>query len=125
MPGFDGTGPIGYGSRTGGGFGFCPPGTDPSLSRGIYGVGRGGYPRGGGRGRAWGGGRGWGWRSYPSAAVPASYPPYPPASGTPYGPVPGDEAAFLREQAKGLQTELDAVSKRIEELEGQKPNEQD
>jgi len=26
MPGFDGTGPLGRGPMTGGGFGYCPPG---------------------------------------------------------------------------------------------------
>ena len=97
MPGFDGTGPMGMGPRTGGGRGFCPPvaGYAPyggySYSAypyggypysgypfggqpyGFYpyggypfafGVGRGGFPRGGGRGRAFGGGRGrsrWWW----------------------------------------------------------------
>ncbi|MFC1800113.1 DUF5320 domain-containing protein [Candidatus Eisenbacteria bacterium] len=62
MPGFDGTGPAGLGSKTGGGFGYCSPGADPrpvGSPRGmVYGVGRGGIPRGGGRGRAFGGGRG-------------------------------------------------------------------
>ena len=64
MPAFDGTGPVGMGPRTGRGMGFCwPGGVSPFRGGGFYGVGRGGFPRGGGRGRAWGGGRGWGWRS--------------------------------------------------------------
>ena len=85
MPGFDGTGPMGMGPRTGGGRGFCPPGIGTAPYGGNFyganpyyggypyggnpygygvgfGVGRGGFPRGGGRGRAFGGGRGrWGW----------------------------------------------------------------
>ena len=56
MPGFDGTGPLGQGARTGGGFGYCPPvaGAVPVNygSRTVYGAGRGGFPLGGGRGRA-------------------------------------------------------------------------
>ena len=60
MPGFDRTGPLGRGPRTGGGFGFCPPnsGTYAYGTPVVYGVGRGGLPRGGGRGFAFGGGRG-------------------------------------------------------------------
>lgn len=113
MPAYDGTGPMGSGPRTGGGFGFCPPGSGPFFSRGLYGAGRGGFPRGGGRGRAWGGGRGRGWTGYPDAGIT---PPYPPPSG----PAAADEESFLREQAKGLQSELEAVRKRLEELEGRK-----
>jgi len=81
MPGFDGTGPAGQGPRTGGGRGFCSSGVNPTpfrtspyggFPRGWYypqgypyasgvGVGRGGFPRGGGRGRSFGGGRGRRW----------------------------------------------------------------
>jgi hypothetical protein len=81
MPGFDGTGPLGRGSRTGWGLGRCPPpvsneeqaagqaapaagpaGQVPPYAPGpffrqgyggmgpVYGVGRGGIPRGCGRG---------------------------------------------------------------------------
>ncbi|HUU74540.1 MAG TPA: DUF5320 domain-containing protein [Methanoregulaceae archaeon] len=78
MPGFNGTGPMGRGSRSGRGYGYCLPtratdsientendeGTEvpqqKTLSHeavGIYGVGRGGIPRGCGRGFC-GGGRG-------------------------------------------------------------------
>ncbi len=55
MPRFDGTGPLGQGSKTGRGLGYCnPANTDENL---IYGVGRGGIPYGGGQGRMFGGGR--------------------------------------------------------------------
>ena len=76
MPGFDGTGPRGAGPMTGGARGFCQPERGPAPHGGNSsserysccpcpfdvprGVGRGGLPRGGGRGRAFGGGRG-GW----------------------------------------------------------------
>ncbi len=114
MPRFDGTGPMGFGPRSGGGFGYCPPsaGAGPVYGGGgysDYGVGRGGYPRGGGRGRAWGGGRGQGY-GYP--AYPG-YPPPPPA----WGPPPGEEIDFLRSQEQGLREELDAIRSRIEQLE--------
>lgn len=55
MPGFDRTGPRGQGPRTGGGRGYCGP--DPNPGAPLRGVGRGGVPWGGGRGRCWGGGR--------------------------------------------------------------------
>ncbi len=85
MPGFNGTGPMGQGPMTGGGRGFCAmpsyrgygpygygmgaPYYPPSGAYGgypfhgrpfygpVYGVGRGGFPWGGGRGRCFGGGR--------------------------------------------------------------------
>jgi hypothetical protein len=87
MPGFDGTGPRGEGPMTGGGRGFCARpagygaygtagrwypaygygapygyGSTGYWGRPVYGVGRGGIPYGGGRGRAFGGGHGRGWR---------------------------------------------------------------
>lgn len=117
MPGFDGTGPIGAGPQTGGGFGYCPPNGGPAYSGGaypIYGVGRGGYPRGGGRGRAWGGGRGQG-MGYNYPPLPAYGPGYPaPPVG---GPSPGEELEFLRVQEKGIREELESIRDRISELE--------
>jgi hypothetical protein len=87
MPGFDGTGPRGMGPMTGGGRGFCArslgtygpaycygmgyvpfpghgsyPRFRPQLAGPMFGLGRGGMPYGGGRGRVFGGGRGF-WRS--------------------------------------------------------------
>jgi hypothetical protein len=77
MPGFDGTGPMGQGSMTGGGRGFCampyggyrpygygfqtpyyPPKGMYPFHGSVLGAGRGGLPWGGGRGRVFGGGRG-------------------------------------------------------------------
>ncbi|HZD43905.1 MAG TPA: DUF5320 domain-containing protein [Methanomicrobiales archaeon] len=72
MPGFDRTGPRGMGPRTGRGRGFCYPApttekdssaqesTEQSTEQPLYGLGRGGLPRGCGRG--FGGGRGRCWR---------------------------------------------------------------
>ncbi len=115
MPGFDGTGPMGMGPRTGGGFGFCPPGTGPApagYAPGVvYGVGRGGIPRGGGRGRAFGGGRGrWWWARSPYAAPPyAAAVPYPTAA-------PLDEKAFLENQVMYLEQQLTAIRDRLAEI---------
>lgn len=72
MPGMDQTGPLGEGPMSGGGFGRCNP-DEGNRSFGHYGVGRGGRPRGGGRGRCFGGGRGRGfgfgrhWTESPAA----------------------------------------------------------
>ncbi len=49
MPGYDRTGPRGEGPMTGGGFGKCASGKTDSDR--LLGQGRGGAPRGGGRGR--------------------------------------------------------------------------
>ncbi|MBN2052797.1 DUF5320 domain-containing protein [Candidatus Woesearchaeota archaeon] len=56
MPGYDGTGPRGEGSRTGRGMGYCRPTGGAGYA--PRGAGRGSAPYGGGRGRAFGGGRG-------------------------------------------------------------------
>ncbi len=79
MPGQDGTGPMGNGPRTGRGMGRCRPLTSrksgqadqttdrpetemesmtPEGDEVMFGVGRGGRPYGGGRGRCFGGGGG-------------------------------------------------------------------
>ena len=62
MPGYNRKGPAGEGPMTGRGEGYCKPGTQQSEPNAgeqpIYGLGRGGLPRGGGRGFGFGGGRG-------------------------------------------------------------------
>jgi len=65
MPGGDRTGPMGWGPMTGRAAGYCagypvPGYLNPIPGRGWFGVGRGGFPRGGGRGRTFGGGFGFG-----------------------------------------------------------------
>ena len=115
MPGFDGTGPMGQGPRTGGGFGFCGPGAGPATGGYapgvVYGVGRGGVPWGGGRGRAFGGGRGrWGMARFPYM-MPAygGVNPYPQAA-------PFDEKAFLESQLTNLEQQLTAIKDRLAEI---------
>lgn len=119
MPGYDGTGPRGFGPRTGGRFGYCPPGTGPGRPYGWYGrgVGRGGFPWGGGRGRAWGGGRGrraWGGWNHPYAG---SYAPAPwnwDYEDVPYSET--DEKSYLQEQLTMMQDEMNAIKSRLDEL---------
>ena len=127
MPGFDGTGPLGLGPRTGGGFGFCPPGPPRFGWWGAYpvfGVGRGGIPWGGGRGRAFGGGRGWWWRrgrwfrfAHPWWGFPAYYPPY---SSAYIEPTPEEEKTYLEEEVNALEEELNLLRERLTELEKEK-----
>ncbi|MCP4606319.1 MAG: DUF5320 domain-containing protein [Proteobacteria bacterium] len=62
MPGFNKKGPMGQGPRTGRGLGLCtgevtPEKSDTRNDAVSRGVGRGGSPWGGGRGRCFGGGR--------------------------------------------------------------------
>ncbi|MFZ5449886.1 MAG: DUF5320 domain-containing protein [Thermodesulfobacteriota bacterium] len=102
MPGYNGTGPLGTGPGTGWGLGPCGAGR------------RRGFGRGMGRG-AWGFGREvygrprWGGRAF-------SYGPF--GAGSPgYGLAPQNEAQSLKEEQAYLQNELEAIQKRIAELE--------
>ncbi len=113
MPGFDRTGPRGMGPRTGGGRGYCPPASGAYVygEPVVYGVGRGGIPRGGGRGFAFGGGRhrgrgfGRAWWGYPPQAV------VQPAQMT-----AEQELAVLKEQSQWMQDQLNQINQRITEL---------
>jgi len=110
MPGFDGTGPRGMGPMTGGGRGFCSPW---GVGRGYYGagVGRGGRFRafGGGSGAGYGGrGLGYG-AAYPPVWDAPAWPPYGAAAPT------GDVEA-LQEQVRGLQDQLRKIEQRMREL---------
>lgn len=56
MPGLDRKGPKSEGPRTGRGRGLCgKPENEKNIDENDLGVGRGGEPRGGGRGRCFGG----------------------------------------------------------------------
>lgn len=115
MPGGDRTGPRGEGPLTGRGAGYgggygMPGYMNPIPGRGagFYGVGRGGLPWGGGRGRAWGGGRGhgWGYSQYP----PGAYPPSPEFTKD-------QEIQELRAQADYFKGALDQINSRLDELQ--------
>lgn len=110
MPAFDGTGPMGFGPRTGGGFGFCSPGARMyPAGAPVYGVGRGGIPYGGGRGFAYGGGRGRGRGFWRRGVVPVA--PVAPAQWS-----QEDELAYLQDQAQAIQNQLAQINERIAEL---------
>lgn len=120
MPGGDRTGPAGMGPMTGRAAGYCagypvPGYANPIPGRGGFGYGRG-WRRGGGRGRGWG--RGFGFRE---AAYPYGNPYYedPYLAAPYYGPEanPQQEARMLKEQAKAMQEEINAINGRIKELE--------
>ncbi|MHB9075286.1 MAG: DUF5320 family protein [Desulfobaccales bacterium] len=104
MPRFDATGPGGQGPGTGWGRGPCGAG----LRRG------GG--RGRGMGQAAGAGFGGGFRRGYGSGGFGPFGPAPVATGT----LP-DDAAILRAEAASLKSDLEAVQKRIQELEGNQP----
>lgn len=109
MPGGDRTGPMGMGSRTGRGRGFCSGFAGPgwaNFTRGWFGWGRGngrGRGRGLGRGRGWGlgrgFGRGYGWRSRVESET-----------------APQDDLGDLKAREAELQSDLKDVQRQIEEF---------
>jgi len=112
MPRGDRTGPWGLGPRTGRAAGFCagygmPGYMNPIPGRGFWGWGRGGFGRGWGRGLR----HRWLWRC-------GYWWPYPSfAYGAPAPLSQEDEKAFLQEQLKALNEEMEAVRQRLESLE--------
>ncbi len=115
MPGFDGTGPWGEGPMTGGARGFCNPGYagyGRAYGRG-YGAGRGfrgGYGPGFGRGRGYG----------PRGAYGRPFMPvYGPTSMGPYAMSREEEMSMLKNDADMIKADLDAVNKRLAELESE------
>jgi hypothetical protein len=114
MPRGDRTGPAGMGPMTGRGMGYCAGYDAPGYASPGPGFGRG-------RGGWWGGGPGWrgggrGWRHrYYATGVPGwaawDYGPYAPL------PTEAQETEMLKNQAGALQRELEAINKRLEELE--------
>lgn len=98
MPGGDRTGPLGAGPGTGRGMGYCSghdrPGYVNPAFRSRIGVDFG----------RWGAGRGWRHRFF-ATGIHGWVPP-----------TPEQENADLKAQADLLNTQLDAIQKRIEEL---------
>jgi hypothetical protein len=123
MPGGDRTGPLGLGSRTGRGAGYCSGYAVPGYMNSAPGMGFWGRGRGWsayGRGR--GGGRGWqnwyyatgvpGWQriayGYPAYSAPSSYFPEPTVE---------EEKGMLKGEAEVLKQELEDIQNRISTLE--------
>ncbi len=117
MPRGDGTGPRGLGSMTGRGLGYCAGYSTPGYMTGGWGMGMGwGRGRGGwGLGMGWG--RGWRWRvplyNRPVALAP-TYSPVTP--GIPYTVDKETELDMLKKEKEFLETSLNNLAKRIEEL---------
>jgi len=114
MPGGDGTGPMGMGSKTGRAAGYCAGYSRPGYANFVPGRGWGF-----GFGRGWGRGRGWnrGWLGYgPAFGYPHEAVPY---YGDPNAPefTPQQEAEMLKKEAKGMQEEIQAINQRISDLE--------
>jgi hypothetical protein len=112
MPGGDRTGPVGMGPMTGRAAGFCagygmPGYMNPVGGRGFFGRGRGFGGRGGGRGR-----RHWFWATGLPGWARAGF-----ADFADVAPTAEQEQEALKQQAKYVQDSLDAINKRIDELE--------
>ena len=106
MPGFDRSGPIGVGPMTGGRRVFCNPATTPGPRAFVGGYDGGSLiRRGPGRGRGWRRGFGRGYRFYS------------PAAGLDDSVHTAGELTALRNEADYLKDSLDAVNRRIDELE--------
>lgn len=108
MPGGDRTGPLGMGSKTGRGLGYCAGYPAPNFippGQG-YGLGRG---RGFGRGlaRGMGFGRFFGWRQRGFRG----FWEYPYQSFT-----QEDEVRYLENQAEAIKEELSSIKTRLDEL---------
>lgn len=104
MPRYDRTGPAGAGPRTGWALGRCAAyaaGGLRTLGGMVRGVGQGGFPWGGGRGRCFGG-RGMGLSSRPFAGTVSQSP--------------SEEAEALRVQLAAAENEIAAMKARLEEL---------
>jgi len=118
MPGGDGTGPLGRGSRTGRALGFCSGYDRPGYANPAYGRGFGrGYGRGFGRvygrgfGRGFGRGRAFGYQGYPEAY----YEPYYNQNTAPQ-PNAEEEKSYLENLVKGLEQEIKSIKQRLSEL---------
>ena len=102
----DGTGPLGGGRMTGRAAGYCAGFSVPGYANRGFGAGMG---HGGmyGRGRGMWSGRGLAWR-HGVAPFPVAMPPLQPTRD--------QELDGLRDQAKYLQSALEAINSRIETL---------
>lgn len=116
MPLGDRTGPAGMGPMTGRAAGYCAGYPVPGYMNPIY--GRFGFGRGWGRGYGWG--RGFGWRGighpYPYRY---GYPGYYPEAPYVPGISPEEEEKMLKQQADAMESQLEEIQKRLQELESE------
>jgi hypothetical protein len=105
---------------TGGGFGLCGRKTRPAGQTDTHplGAGRGGAPRGGGRGRTWGGGRGIHYRGQNTHPAQAGYGLGPGRSLGQQG-APDSQLDQLRAQANRLEKQLATIQNKINQLESE------
>ncbi len=119
MPGGDRTGPLGMGSRTGRGAGYCSGFAAPGLVNPVPGAGFGlGRGRGRGRGRGFGPGRGFCFG--PRWFAAQTYAAWPGPEAAAYQQMgPEQEKQILQGEARNLRNALADLEKRIQELEAQ------
>lgn len=110
MPGFDGTGPLGQGTMTGGGRGCCVAGAGPFVGRSFYGRGIG--------------------RGFRNCFYATGLPSWVRAQrgmqafgGFSGGMSKENELAALKDQAQFLEQELGVIQKRVNDLENRKKSE--
>jgi hypothetical protein len=107
MPGFDRTGPMGQGPRTGGGFGYCGPNAGVGYFGGFRSVG--GFGRGRRKWRAYGGGFGYG--GWPRFRGQGDYPGiYQPVSRK-------EERDYLTDSIADLKADIKAMEERLAALD--------
>jgi len=114
MPRGDRTGPGGMGPMTGRSMGYCAGYDAPGYASPAPGFGRAW-----GRGGWGGGGRGWRNRYYATGLPRWARYDYPPAwAYGPYGPPMTEvqEVELLKGQAEALRREMEAITRRLEEL---------
>ena len=101
MPGGDRTGPMGMGSMTGRAAGLCTGGSVPGYANFVPGRGMGGrFGRGRCFGAGWHPGRaGFGWWNQADLQMPKD-----------------EEKELLKQQVGTLQAQLNAVTKRLDEM---------
>ena len=112
MAGGDRTGPNGMGPLTGRGAGYCAGNQVPGYMQSAPGRGFGS-----GFGRGFGFGRGRGWRNWFQAAGVPGWLQAPAAGYQPPELPPDTEKQMLSSQVDTLQKQLEAVNKRLAELE--------
>ena len=103
IPGGDQTGPMGAGPRTGHGLGCCSRDEASGFANPAFGPGIGWR-------RGWGGGFGWRHRFFAAGRTGWGYPRYPP-------PTQEETLQALKSEEDWMKGQMEAINKRIEELE--------